>query len=101
MVQRSPRRHRAAAGTPRRQPRVRRASAGLSATSAFGFERLDVRGTTLTTEAAIRDQLGLTAGTNLVGLTTDPIEGRLRRLPSIRDVEVSVGLPDVLHVAVT
>src|SRR5829696_2497245 len=120
MIQRSPRRHRAAAGTPRRRPRVRRASAGLSptraaaimamllaagavyglaGTSAFGFERLEIRGTALTNEAAIRSQIGLADGTNLVGLTTDPIEARLRQLPSVGAVEVSVGLPDVLQVA--
>jgi hypothetical protein len=74
---------------------------GLAATSAFGFERLEIRGTTITTETAIRDQLGLADGTNLVGLVTDPIEARLRRLPAVGGVEVSVGLPDVLHVSVT
>jgi cell division septal protein FtsQ len=122
MTQRSPRRYRTAAGTPRRQPRVRRASAGLSptraaailtmlivagaiyglaATSAFGFERLEVNGTALTTDDAIRASVGLEPGTNLVGLTTDPIEARLRTLPSVRDAAVSVGLPDVLRVDVT
>lgn len=116
------RRYRAAAGTPRRQPRVRRASAGLSpvraaailamllsagaiygltATAAFGFSRLDVTGTTLTSETAIRDQVGLASGENLVGLATEPIVGRLRQLPSVRDAEVTVGLPDVLRVRVT
>lgn len=74
---------------------------GLAATPAFGFERLEVRGTTLTSETAIRDQLGLPDGTNLVALTTDPIESRLRQLPSVGAVDVSVGLPDVLRVDVT
>jgi cell division protein FtsQ len=122
MTQRAPRRYRTAAGTPRRQPRVRRASAGLSptraaailtmmivagaiyglaATSAFGFERLEVNGTGLTTEEAIRASVGLEPGTNLVGLATDPIEARIRQLPSVRDAMVAVGLPDVLRVDVT
>jgi POTRA domain, FtsQ-type len=122
MTQRAPRHYRAAAGTPRRQPRVRRASAGLSptraaailtmlivagaiyglaATSAFGFERLEVGGATLTTEDTIRASVALESGTNLVGLATEPIEARLRALPSVRDAAVSVGLPDVLHVEVT
>jgi hypothetical protein len=122
MTQRAPRRYRTAAGTPRRQPRVRRASAGLSptraaailtmmivagaiyglaATSAFGFERLEVNGTGLTTEDAIRAAVGLESGTNLVGLATEPIEARIRQLPSVRDVKVGVGLPDVLRVDVT
>jgi cell division protein FtsQ len=122
MTQRAPRRYRTAAGTPRRQPRVRRASAGLSptraaailtmmivagaiyglaATSAFGFERLEVNGTGLTTEEAIRASVGLEPGTNLVGLATEPIEARVRQLPSVRDAKVAVGLPDVLRVDVT
>jgi cell division protein FtsQ len=122
MTQRTPRRYRTAAGTPRRQPRVRRASAGLSptraaailtmlivagaiyglaATSAFGFNRLEVNGTGLTTEDAIRGSVGLASGTNLVGLATEPIEARLRELPSVQDAKVDVGLPDVLRVDVT
>jgi cell division protein FtsQ len=122
MTQRAPRRYRTAAGTPRRQPRVRRASAGLSptrsaailtmmivagaiyglaATSGFGFERLEVNGTGLTTEDAIRAAVGLEPGTNLVGLATEPIEARVRQLPSVRDAKVAVGLPDVLRVDVT
>jgi cell division protein FtsQ len=122
MTQRAPRRYRTAAGTPRRQPRVRRASAGLSptraaailtmmivagaiyglaATSAFGFERLEVNGTGLTTEEAIRTSVGLEPGTNLVGLATEPIAARVRQLPTVRDAKVAVGLPDVLRVDVT
>jgi cell division septal protein FtsQ len=122
MTRSAPRRYRTAAGTPRRQPRVRRASAGLSptraaailamlitagaiyglaATSAFGFQRLEVNGTTLTAEDAIRAKVGLDPGTNLVGLATEPIEVRLRQLPTVGDVNVVVGLPDVLRVDVT
>jgi hypothetical protein len=121
MTQRAPRRYRTAAGTARRQPRVRRASAGLSptrsaailamlisagaiyglaSTSAFGFERLEVRGATLTVDEAIRAKIGLEHGTNLVGLATEPVAARLRELPSVRDAEVSVGLPDALQVAI-
>jgi POTRA domain, FtsQ-type len=122
MTKGTPRRYRTAAGTPRRQPRVRRASAGLtptraaalltmlivagaiyglSATSAFGFERLDVNGASLTGDDAIRTQIGLEQGTNLVGLSTQPIADRIRLLPSVRDVAVSVGLPDQLVVRLT
>ncbi len=117
-----PRHYRAAAGTPRRQPRVRRASAGLSpvraaailamlvaagaiygllATAAFGLSRLDVSGLTLTSETAVDDQIGLETGTNLVGLATEPIAARLRQLPAVRDAEVSVGLPGTLQVSIT
>lgn len=121
MTSPTPRRYRAASGTARRRPRVRRASAGLTpvrsaallamlvsagamyglaATSAFGFGRLAVEGTVLTTDEAIRDQVGLAPGTNLVGLATEPIAARIRTIPSVAGVEVSVGLPDVLRVSV-
>ncbi len=122
MTKGTPRRYRTAAGTPRRQPRVRRASAGLtptraaalltmliaagavyglSATSAFGFARLDVEGATLTSDAALRAQIALDQGTNLVGLSTGPIADRIRMLPTVSDVAVSVGLPDQLVVRLT
>jgi hypothetical protein len=122
MTQRGTRRYRTAAGTPRRQPRVRRASAGLSpiraaailtmliaagvgyglvATSAFGFARLDISGTSLTSDDAVSAKVGLDHGINLVGLETEPIAARVRQLPSVRDAEVSVGLPDVLVVNVS
>jgi hypothetical protein len=74
---------------------------GLAATSAFGFDRLEVNGTGLTTEDAIRASVGLEPGTNLVGLATEPIEARIRELPSVQDARVDVGLPDVLRVDVT
>ena len=122
MIPRATRRYRTAAGTPRRQPRVRRASAGLSptraaailtmliaggvgyglvATSAFGFSRLDISGTTLTTADAITAKVAIDQGTNLVGLATEPIAARIRQLPSVSEAAVSVGLPDVLVVNVT
>lgn len=119
MTSRTPRRYRAAAGTARRRPRVRRASAGLSpvrsaailamlvaagagygltATPTFGFGRLAVEGATITTEAAVRDAIGLTPGQNLVGLATDPLAARVRELPTVAGVDISIGLPDVLTV---
>jgi hypothetical protein len=119
MTQRSPRRYRTAAGTPRRQPRVRRASAGLTpirsaailamllsagafygllATSAFGFQRLAITGNVLTSEAAIRAAVGLQPGTNLVGVGTGPMVERLTAIASIAEADVGVALPDVLEV---
>jgi cell division septal protein FtsQ len=113
------RRYRAAAGTPRRRPRVRRASArltptrsgailamlvaagaiyGLAATPAFGFEKLEI--TALTPEDAIREAVAIESGTNLVSLTTQPIVARLRDLPSVGDASVTVGLPDAIRVGV-
>ena len=74
---------------------------GLSATAAFGFERLDIRGTAFTTSDAVRAQVALEPGTNLVGLTTGPIEDRVGQLPSVGSVAVTVGLPDTLQVDIT
>ncbi|MBA2381507.1 MAG: FtsQ-type POTRA domain-containing protein, partial [Chloroflexi bacterium] len=74
---------------------------GLAVTAAFGYNRLEVRGTTLTSEDAIRARVALTPGENLVGLATEPIAARVRELPSVRGVDVSVGLPDVLVVDIT
>jgi len=124
MTARVPRRYRAAAaaGSRRRQPRVRRASAGLSpmragailamlvsagaiyglaATSAFRFSRLDIQGTSLTAPADVEATLGLEQGMNLVGLATDPLEQRLRGIPSVKDANISIGLPDTIRVDVT
>ena len=119
MSQRTPRRYRTAGGTARRQPRVRRASAGLTpirsaailtmllaggaiyglaATSAFGFRELAISGNALVPETAIRAAVSLAPGTNLVGLDTGPIAGRLAELAAVDGVDVSVGLPDTLEV---
>ena len=48
---------------------------GLAATAAFGFERLEVAGTSLTSEQVIEAKLGLAHGTNLVGLSTAAARG--------------------------
>ena len=119
MTQRTPRRYRTAAGTARRRPRVRRASAGitpirsaailamllaggaiygLAATPAFGFRQLAISGNALVPETAIRTAVGVGQGTNLVALDTSPIVERLLAIPAVGGVEVSVGLPDTLDV---
>ncbi|HEY3162810.1 MAG TPA: FtsQ-type POTRA domain-containing protein, partial [Candidatus Limnocylindrales bacterium] len=71
---------------------------GLSATAAFGFDRLEVTGAALTDEVTVRTAVGLEPGTNLVGLATGPIADRLRILPTVHDVRIAVGLPNVLQV---
>jgi POTRA domain, FtsQ-type len=121
MAARTPRRYRTAAGTPRRQPRIRRASSGLTpirsaallamlvsagaiygliASPAFGFERLTVSGTSLTPEETVRSAVGLAEGTNLVGLDTAAIAGRLTELTTVAGADVAVGLPDQLEVRI-
>jgi cell division septal protein FtsQ len=124
MTARNPRRYRAAAaaGSRRRQPRIRRASAGLSpiragailamlvsagaiyglaATSAFGYGRIEIAGTLVTRPAAVEAMLGLEKGTNLVGLATEPLEAQIRDIPSVADANISVGLPDTIRIDVT
>jgi cell division septal protein FtsQ len=124
MTVRNPRRYRAAAaaGSRRRQPRVRRASAGLSperagailamlvsagaiyglaSGPAFGYSRVEITGTVVTSPAAVQAMLGLKKGTNLFGLATEPLEAQIRDIPSIADANISVGLPDTIRVDVT
>ncbi len=119
MSQRTPRRYRTAAGTARRQPRIRRASAGLTpirsaavlamlvtggaiyglaAGPAFGLHQISVSGNALVAESTIRSAVALAPGTNLVGLDTSPIVGRLLRLPAIAGVDIRIGLPETLDV---
>lgn len=119
MSPRTPRRYRTAGGTARRQPRIRRASAGLTpirsaailamllaggaiyglaATPAFGFRELAISGNALIPETAIRAAVSLAPGTNLVGLDTGPIAGRVGELAAVEAVDVTVGLPDTLEV---
>jgi cell division septal protein FtsQ len=121
MTARNPRRYRAAAaaGTRRRQARIRRASAGLSptragailamlvsagamyglaATAAFGYGRLEIAGTVVTKPAAVEAMLGLEKGTNLVGLATEPLEAQIRDIPAVAEANISVGLPDTIRI---
>jgi hypothetical protein len=73
---------------------------GLSTTSAFGFQRLDIVGTVLTPTERVRAAAGIELGANLVGLATEPIADRIRVITSVRDVSVSVFLPDTLRLTV-
>lgn len=73
---------------------------GLAASSAFGFSQLRVEGATITGEAAIRDRLALTKGTNLFEIRTQPLADVLKELPAVADAEVHVGLPDTVSVQV-
>jgi POTRA domain-containing FtsQ-type protein len=73
---------------------------GLAATSAFGFSQLHVEGATITGEAAIRDRLALSKGTNLFEIRTEPLAEVLTELPAVAAADVSVGLPDTVNVEV-
>lgn len=108
-------------GPGRRTPRIRRASAGLTpvragaalamllsagaiyglaATSAFGFSKLEIQGSTITSDVAIRKSLALTEGENLFEITTEPLEARLREIPAIETADISLGLPDTVAVRI-
>jgi cell division septal protein FtsQ len=73
---------------------------GLSATSAFGFARLEIEGTTITSEAAVRERLELAGGENLFEIVTEPLEARIREIPAVAAVEVSLGLPDTVAIMI-
>ena len=106
----------------RRGPTIRRASAGFgrsralallvlvlsclaiygaTASSAFGYRRLDLGGATYTDEASVRTAIGLGDGTNLFVVATDDIAARLRALPAVTGVAIDVALPDTLRVRLT
>jgi hypothetical protein len=73
---------------------------GLSATSAFGFARLQIEGATITTEQVVRERLDLAEGENLFEIATEPLEARIREIPAVAAAEISLGLPDTVAVRI-
>jgi cell division septal protein FtsQ len=109
-------------GRARRPGRIRRASAGLTpvragallamlasaaaiygaaSSPAFGLVHLELGGMRYTDESAVRTRLAVPAGANLFTLATDPLEARLRGLPTVAAARVAVRLPDSLTVTLT
>ena len=105
----------------RRTRTVRRASAGLSpiragallamlvaaaaiygvtSSSAFVYDDLQVEGATFTDREAVEVALEEVRGRNLFGLRTGALEAGLRELPAVRGADVTVRLPDSLLVRV-
>ena len=74
---------------------------GTAGTPVFGFEHLDVSGAAVTSTDAIREQVAVEPGTNLITLSTQPLIDRLRSIPAVADAAVAVRLPDVIRVDVT
>ena len=66
---------------------------GLAATSAFGFDRLEVKGAAITNDAKVRERLDLAEGTNLFEIATEPLEARLREIPAVAGAEVRSACP--------
>ncbi|HEU0236547.1 MAG TPA: FtsQ-type POTRA domain-containing protein [Candidatus Limnocylindrales bacterium] len=104
----------------RRSTRIRRASAGLTpvragallamlasaaaiygaaSSPAFGLVHLELEGVRYSDESAVRTRLAVPAGVNLFTLATDPLEARLRELPTVAAARVTVRLPDSLSVS--
>ena len=105
----------------RRTARVRRASAGMSPvraaamlvlllsaaaiygvanSSAFEFSQVRIEGATYTADADVEAALDPARGQNLFRLGTGPLEAEIATLPTVRDVALSVQLPDTLVVDV-
>ncbi|HEX7345673.1 MAG TPA: FtsQ-type POTRA domain-containing protein, partial [Candidatus Limnocylindrales bacterium] len=103
----------------RRTRSIRRASAGLSPvragailamllsasavygvanSPAFAYLNTTVEGVELTDEAAVRATLEDAQGANLFELVTAPYAERIREIPTVRSVDLSVRLPDTIAV---
>ena len=76
------------------------ATYGAATSPVLGFRTLAIDGTRFTSQEAIRGALGVGPDTNLVGLATDALRGRLVALPTVRDASVGVSLPDTIRVSV-
>jgi cell division protein FtsQ len=73
---------------------------GVVGTGAFAFRHLKVDGEHYTPEAAVTSVLALQQGTNLVRLRTDSLVESLRTIPTVRDAQVSIELPDTVRVRI-
>lgn len=114
-------RSRPAAGHARRTRPVRRASArlspvragaalamlaaaigvyGVSSSRAFELADIEISGLRYSDEAEVRDRLSVPPGTNLFGLSTEPLEARLLELPTIARATVAARLPGTLDVRI-
>jgi len=103
----------------RRTRSIRRASAGLSPvragailaivlsasavygvanSPAFVYLKTTVEGVEFTDEAAVRTTLQEAQGANLFDLVTAPYAERIREIPTVRSVDLSIRLPDTIAV---
>lgn len=73
---------------------------GAASSTAFTARRTDITGTTWTSDDAVLAALAIPSGVNLFTLHTGDLQARLAALPSVRSAEVSIALPDTVHVAV-
>ena len=75
-------------------------SYGLIATSAFSFRHLALEGEHFTSTDTVTAALSLQQGANLVRLRTDTLIDALRAIPTVRDANVSIELPDTVRVRI-
>ena len=75
---------------------------GVTSSAAFELDRMEVRGTSYTEPETVRETLGVAVGSkpNLFRLKTSELSQALRALPTVKDAEVNVALPDRLLVTV-
>jgi cell division septal protein FtsQ len=71
---------------------------GVANSPAFSYLNTTVEGATYTDQAAVVAMLDDAQGANLFSLVTRPVEERIRELPTVRSVDVSVRLPDTIGV---
>ena len=71
---------------------------GVANSPAFTYVNTHVEGATFTDQAAVVAMLEDARGANLFSLVTRPVEERIRELPTVRSVDVSVRLPDTIGV---
>ncbi|HVL53906.1 MAG TPA: FtsQ-type POTRA domain-containing protein [Vitreimonas sp.] len=73
---------------------------GVSASSAFAVAHVDLAGIRWSDEAEVRARLAAPAGANLFRVATEPLEARLRELPTVASASVTARLPGTLEVRV-
>jgi cell division septal protein FtsQ len=74
---------------------------GLASSDAFAATQTTVTGTTWTSEERILETLAIPEGTNVFTIRTAELEQNVMTIPAVKDVTVSVALPDEVRVAVT
>ena len=71
---------------------------GVANSPVFAYEKTTVEGASFTDQAAVVAALEDARGANLFDLVTKPYEDKIRELPTVRSVDVSVRLPDTIGV---
>lgn len=73
---------------------------GVVGTGAFAFRHLRVEGEQYTSDDTVTAALAIAQGSNLVRLRTDALIDALRAIPTVRDAQVTIELPDTVRVRI-